>query len=213
MCLSASLVELQQSVPSASLFHYYCYYCYHCCCGNASSFPGWPGVPSWHSSPLSPILCMCVCVSRVWLFVTPWTVTHQAPVSMGFSRPEYWTGLLCPPPGILPTQGLNLCLLCLLNWQAGSLPLVPSGMPISKWVPRALSLLILIPLPEMPFLILSSSKLFGHLGDLVCPSAIPPTSGNRREGPPSPNSQSMCFGARNSLATARDWPRDLGLTN
>ena len=35
------------------------------------------------------------------LFVTPWTVAHQAPVSMGFSRQEYWSGLPFPPPGDL----------------------------------------------------------------------------------------------------------------
>ena len=37
----------------------------------------------------------------------PWTVAHQAPLSMGFSRQEYWSGLLCPPPGDLWNQGLN----------------------------------------------------------------------------------------------------------
>ena len=41
-------------------------------------------------------------LSRVRLFVTPWTVAHQAPLSMGFSRQEYWSGLSCPPPGDLP---------------------------------------------------------------------------------------------------------------
>ena len=38
-------------------------------------------------------------------------------LSMGFSRQEYWSGLPCPSPGDLPTQGSNLCLLCLLHWQ------------------------------------------------------------------------------------------------
>ena len=60
--------------------------------------------------------------SRVWLCATPWTVAHQAPLSMGFSRQEYWSGLPCPSPGIFPTQGSNLWL---LHWQTGSLPLVP----------------------------------------------------------------------------------------
>ena len=46
--------------------------------------------------------------SRVQLFVTPWTVGHQASLFMGFSRQEYWSGLL---QGIFLTQGLNLCLL------------------------------------------------------------------------------------------------------
>ena len=41
---------------------------------------------------------------------TPWTVAHQAPLSVEFSRQEYWSGLLCPPPGDLPTQGWNLSL-------------------------------------------------------------------------------------------------------
>ena len=35
----------------------------------------------------------------------PWTVAHQAPLSMGFSRQEYWSGLPCPPPGDLPDPG------------------------------------------------------------------------------------------------------------
>ena len=67
--------------------------------------------------------------SSVWIYVIPWTITHQAPLSMGFSRQKYWSGLPFPLPGDLPTQGLNLCLLCLLFWQAGSLPLVPFGKP------------------------------------------------------------------------------------
>ena len=42
------------------------------------------------------------CFSHVWLFVTPWTVAHQTPLSMGFFRQEYWSGLPFPPPGDLP---------------------------------------------------------------------------------------------------------------
>ena len=37
--------------------------------------------------------------------MNPWTVAHQAPLSMGFSRQEYWSGLLFPPPGDLPDSG------------------------------------------------------------------------------------------------------------
>ena len=44
-------------------------------------------------------------LSRVRTFVTPWTVTCQAPLSVGFSRQEYWSGLPCPPPGDLPNPG------------------------------------------------------------------------------------------------------------
>ena len=53
----------------------------------------------------------CGCVlsrfSHVWLFVTLWTVAHQSPLSMGFSRQIYWSGLLCPPPGDLPDPGIE----------------------------------------------------------------------------------------------------------
>ena len=41
-------------------------------------------------------------LSHVRLFVTPWTVAHQAPLSMGFSRQEYWNGLPFPTPWALP---------------------------------------------------------------------------------------------------------------
>ena len=47
-------------------------------------------------------------LSRVHLFVTPWTVAHQAPLSMGFSQQEYWSGLSFPPPRDLPNPGIQL---------------------------------------------------------------------------------------------------------
>ena len=50
--------------------------------------------------------CMCV-PSYVPLFVTPWTVAHQAPLSMKFSRQEYWSGLPLPSPGELPEPGIE----------------------------------------------------------------------------------------------------------
>ena len=49
--------------------------------------------------------CMLGHFSHVWLFVTPWTVAYQVPLSMGFSRQKYWSGLPCPPPGDLPNPG------------------------------------------------------------------------------------------------------------
>ena len=45
--------------------------------------------------------------SRIQLSGTPWTAAHQAPLSMGLSRQEYWSGLPFPPPGDLPDPGLN----------------------------------------------------------------------------------------------------------
>ena len=52
-------------------------------------------------------------LSRVQLLVTPWTVTHQASLFMGFPRQEYWSGSHYLLQGIFPTQRLDLCL---LNW-------------------------------------------------------------------------------------------------
>jgi len=44
--------------------------------------------------------CVLSCFSPVWLFATPWTIACHGPLSMGFSRQEYWSGLSCPPPGL-----------------------------------------------------------------------------------------------------------------
>ena len=46
-------------------------------------------------------------LSRVQLFVIPWTVAYQVPPSMGFSRQEYWSGLPFPSPGDLPDAGVE----------------------------------------------------------------------------------------------------------
>ena len=51
--------------------------------------------------------CMLSCVSHVLLFVTPWTVARQAPLSTGFSRQEHRSGLPLPPPGDLPDPGVE----------------------------------------------------------------------------------------------------------
>ena len=63
------------------------------------------------------------------LFVTPWTVARQVPLSVRFSRQEYWSGLPFPSSGIFLAQGLNPRLLSVQHWQVGSLPLVPPGKP------------------------------------------------------------------------------------
>ena len=52
------------------------------------------------------IVHACV-LSRSQLFVTPWTVAHQAPLSMGFSRQEYWSRLPFPSPGDFPDPGIE----------------------------------------------------------------------------------------------------------
>ena len=76
-------------------------------------------------------MCACVlsCFTPVQLFVAPGAVARQAPLPMGFSRQEYWSGVPCPPQRIFPTQGSNLSLLRLLHWHTGSLPLAAPGKP------------------------------------------------------------------------------------
>ena len=65
-------------------------------------------------------------LSRVQLFVTPWTVTHQAPLSMEFFRQEYWSGLPFPSPGDLSNPGIEPGSPSL---QADALPSEPPGNP------------------------------------------------------------------------------------
>ena len=60
---------------------------------------------------------------------TLWTVAHQAPLSMGFSRQEYWSGLPCPPPGDLPDPGIKPISPAAPALQADSLPLSHQGSP------------------------------------------------------------------------------------
>ena len=60
---------------------------------------------------LTIIVTMCACMlshfSHVWLFETLWTWACQTPLSIGLSRQEYWSGLLCPPLGDLPDPGIE----------------------------------------------------------------------------------------------------------
>ena len=74
--------------------------------------------------------CLCVqSLSCVWLFVPLWTVAHQTPLSMGFSRQKCWRGLPFPPPGNLSNLGANLSF---LHGQADSLPLSHLGSPMKR---------------------------------------------------------------------------------
>ena len=100
-----------------------------------------PGSPaSTHRPPASPEILNgrphslgydavpCV-LSRVRLSLTPWTVAHQAPLSMGFPRQAYWSGLPFPPPWDLPDPGMEPASPVSPVLQAGSLPAEPSGKP------------------------------------------------------------------------------------
>ena len=68
-------------------------------------------------------------LSRVWLFVTPWTVAYQAPLSMGFSRQQGWSGLPFPSPGDFPDPGIEPGSPTL---QADALPSEPPGKQLIK---------------------------------------------------------------------------------
>ena len=70
-------------------------------------------------------------LSRVQLFATPWTVAHQAPLSMGFSRQEYWSRLPFPSPGDLPHRGMEPGSPIL---QADSLLSEPPGEPRKGYI-------------------------------------------------------------------------------
>ena len=65
------------------------------------------------------------------LFAALWTVAHQAPLSMGFSRQEYWTGLPCPPPGDLCNPGVEVVSPAL---QVDSLPTEPPRKPFIIYI-------------------------------------------------------------------------------
>ena len=78
--------------------------------------------PRFSHGPTCVCVCVCVCVhtrthtraQSCPTLVTPWTVAHNAPLSVGFSRQEYWSGLPFPSPGIFLTQGSYPYL---LHWQ------------------------------------------------------------------------------------------------
>ena len=71
-------------------------------------------------------------LSRVQLFVTPWTVAYQAPQPVEFSRQEYWSGLSFPSPGDLPDPGIEPRSPAL---QADALPSQPPGKPrCENWI-------------------------------------------------------------------------------
>ena len=77
---------------------------------------------------------VCVCVrtlSHIQLFAIPWTIACQAPLSMEFSRQEYWSVLPFPTPGDHPDLEIECTSLHLLHWQAHSLPL-PRGRHIQR---------------------------------------------------------------------------------
>ena len=72
------------------------------------------------------------CLSHVLLFAITWTVAHKAPLSMGFSRQEYWSELPWPPPGDRPDPGMKSVSLMSPTLQADFLPSEPPGKPYTE---------------------------------------------------------------------------------
>ena len=72
---------------------------------------------------------VCSSLSHVWLFVTPCPAARQAPLSIGFSQQEHWSGLPCPPPGDLPDPGIKPTS---PEFQVDTLPLNHWGYPQSE---------------------------------------------------------------------------------
>ena len=92
----------------------------------------WPGPmdPTFCSWTVLPglVVCVCVCVlSGVQLFAIPWTAARQAPLSMGFPRQQYWSGLPCPPPGDPPDPGTEPSSLASLALAGGFFTIAPPG--------------------------------------------------------------------------------------
>ena len=96
---------------------------------------------SWHIT----CVCVCVCVrvctharahmhTELCLFPTLWTVAHQAPLSMGISKQEYWS-ISYSRGSSVGTQGLNPHFLCFLHWQVDSLPLASTRRPTGSSFP------------------------------------------------------------------------------
>ena len=68
-------------------------------------------------------------ISCIQLFATPWTVAHQAPLSIGFSRQEYWRRLPFPSPGDLPDPEIKAVSLVFLALASGFFTTGPLGKP------------------------------------------------------------------------------------
>ena len=99
-------------------------------------------------------------LSRVRLFATQWTVAHQAPPSMGFSRQEYWSGVPFPSPGDLPDPGIEPRSSA---WQADALTSEPPGKPMPSHMTTLLKTVKCTLPPSLPLTFLISFFPLQHL--------------------------------------------------
>ena len=102
---------------------------------NIEATPWWVKAPTPTLLRVNCVSVLCVCMLSgfhcVWLLVIVWTVAHQASLSMGFSRQEYWSGLPFTSPGDLPDPGIERRSPSASALQGDSLPLSHQGSPIS----------------------------------------------------------------------------------
>ena len=99
--------------------------------------------------------CGFICAqsfSHVQLSATPWKVARQTPLSMGFSRQEYWSGLPFPSPGVLSNPGNETASLASAALADGFFNAMPPGKPVLLWCPgkssERASLLLGVPQPQ-----------------------------------------------------------------
>ena len=112
-------------------------------------------------------VCMLSC-----FFATLWTVAHQAPLSMGFSRQEYRSGLLCPPPGDLSDSGIEPAPPATLALQVDSLPLSHQGICVGNcmYVCVCVWVCISLPISEVHLFIIWHI-LFQHVSPHLSPAS------------------------------------------
>ena len=103
------------------------------------SWSYWSAPGFWPQTFSLPMKVKVKSISHVRLFAAPWTVVYQAPLSMGFSRQEYWSGLLFPSPGDLPDPGIKpgssyIAGRCFTVWAIREVPyLFLYSYPIKGW--------------------------------------------------------------------------------
>ena len=124
--------------------------------------------PSGLVTVLPEVLSAACVFSRVRLLATPWTVAHQAPLSMGFPRQEYWSGLPLPPSGNLPGPGIEPA--TLVSW-IGRQVLFHCVTWESRGLSEASCLLSadLVPGWRKPLLVLAPACLHIHRSDHFLP--------------------------------------------
>ena len=126
-----------------------------------------------HAHVCSCVLMCAQSLSHVWSFATPWTVASQAPLSVGFFRQEYWSGLPFPSPGGLPNPGIEITSPA---FSSGFFTTHPPGKPILCVFlelycfldnPVMLAIWSLVPLPFLNPVWTSGSSQFTYCWSLA----------------------------------------------